>query len=234
MNKIVWCCWLQGRYQAPWLVERCLSSWEARNRDWEVRCLDREALASYIDFPDLTAKEITPAATSDIARILLLRRYGGVWADATAFCNRPLDEWLGAQITTGFFAFDQPGGGRMLSSWFLASEPENLIVDRWCDATIAYWAAHGNAHDYFWFHQVFAECYRTDPRFAAAWDRVPKRSAIEPHAIQNVGPFENLALAHERVDWECPVFKLTYRLDQRQCVKGTLLAHLLGPAPHAT
>ena len=98
--------------------------------------------------------------------------------------------------------------------------------------TLEYWAQRALAHDYFWFQHLFAELYCTEPALAAAWDEVPKMRANGPHAIQTVGLFQTNSLTiRERVDWQCPVFKLTYRLDERQCVAGTLLARLLGPAP---
>jgi hypothetical protein len=232
MRKIVWSCWLQGRIRAPWLVEQCLRSWEERNPEWDVRCLDQGSLARYIDVPDLSTKQITPTSYSDIVRILLLRTHGGVWTDATVYCNRPLDDWLEELVPSDFFAFANPGGGRLLSSWFLAGEAHHAVFERWCAVTLEYWAQRALAHDYFWFHHLFAELYGTEPAFAAAWDEVPKRSADGPHAIQTVGLFEtNPVTIRERVDWRCPVFKLTYRLDERQCVPGTLLARLLGPAP---
>lgn len=234
MKRIVWCCWLQGRANASWLVTECLSSWERHNPSWDVRCLDQEGVARLVDLPELSSLEISPAAIADVARILLLNKYGGVWTDATVYCNRPLDEWLGPQLTSGFFAFSRPTHDRMLSSWFLASEANHLIVDRWCARTLEYWVTHKSAHDYFWFHHLFGELFNSDPVFAAAWKRVPSWSAAEPHAIQTVGMFRtDEREIRQGVNWQCPMFKLTYRIDERLCVEGTLLARLLGRAPAA-
>ena len=234
MKKVIWSCWLQGRARAPWLVERCLSSWQARNPDWEFRCLDEDSLARYVDLPELGPCRITRTSFSDILRVFLLRAHGGVWTDATVYCNRPLDEWLHARQSSGFFAFERPASDRMLSSWFLVSEAHHFIVDRWCESTIRYWAEHESAHTYFWFHELFRQLFDADPAFAAAWSAVPKLSAHGPHMIQRIGLFESDAEAvQSRVDWQCPMFKLTYRIDESRCVDGTLLARLLGSAPPA-
>lgn len=48
---------------------------------------------------------IPPAAESDILRLYLLKKYGGVWVDATNLCRRPLDAWLPSAACEGFFAF---------------------------------------------------------------------------------------------------------------------------------
>ena len=57
----------------------------------------------------------------------MLRQHGGVWADATSFCLRPLDDWLNAAYAAGFFAFRNPAKDRMMANWFIASEPDNAL-----------------------------------------------------------------------------------------------------------
>lgn len=228
MNKIIWSCWFQGRRHALPLVEKCLTSWERSNPGWELRCLDQHELRRYVDLPDFAGKRITYASLSDVVRILLLKEYGGIWVDATAFCHRPLEEWLEPWFRHGFFAFDRPGGNRPLSSWFLASEENHYLVDRWCAKTLAYWSERTRADSYFWFHDLFRDLCESDAEFGCTWDRVPKLSAAGPHAIQRVGMFEkDVGKIADGVDWLTPVFKLTYRIDERRYVPGTLLWRLL-------
>ena len=232
-NQIIWSCWLQGREHAPWLVEKCLASWEQRNPGWELRCLDQHSLPRYVDFPDLGGKRITRTSFSDIARILLLNEFGGVWVDATTFCNMPLARWLDARSASGFFAFDRPGDDRRLSSWFLASERYHYLVDRWCAGTLAYWSGRARADSYFWFHNIFRDLCESDPEFRRLWDDVPKLSADGPHSIQRAGMFApERQVAANAVDWDSPVFKLTYRFEESGYTPGTLLWKLLEP-PHS-
>ena len=97
LQKIIWTCWFQGRDCAPEVVRKCLQSWEDRNPEWDFRCLDADTIAKYLDldaYVDLQRQQITAASLSDILRLLLLHEYGGVWVDATTFCNVPLDEWI--------------------------------------------------------------------------------------------------------------------------------------------
>ena len=114
---------------------------------------------------------------SDILRILLLKEYGGLWVDATLYCNKPLDDWLGPHLDEGFFAFAKPVLARALSSWFLACTEQNYIVERWHQETLAYWAERRAAHHYFWFHYLFSDICEADRRFNDNWVRVPKISA---------------------------------------------------------
>ena len=70
-------------------------------------------------FARIAAVPKEPEAFADQIRIEILHLHGGVWADATTICAKPLDEWLPERMGTGFFAFERPAQDRMIASWFL-------------------------------------------------------------------------------------------------------------------
>ncbi|MEA2210458.1 MAG: hypothetical protein QOF83_406 [Solirubrobacteraceae bacterium] len=227
-NRTIWTCWFQGEDRAPPLVRRCLASWRRGNPGWEVQCLDASTLAQFVDLPALAGKEISPAARSDVLRIHLLRRFGGVWVDATTYCNRPLDDWLAAYFASGFFAFARPAPDREVASWFLAAALGNRTVDVWQAAVNDYWqSCSRRKDDYFWFHHIFNDLCASDPDFARDWGRVPRYSADAPHALQRVGLSSPAHLGDPRIDWHTPVFKLSHHLDERDYRPGTLVWRLL-------
>ena len=235
MNKIIWCCWFQGFEEAPFLVKQCINSWKNKNQDWDFRFLDKYNIREYIpleEYIDLNQKQITGAALSDIVRIMLLHEYGGVWVDATTYCNIPLDDWLSENLSEGFFAFDKPGEDRLLSSWFLAAEWDNPIVNAWHRKTIEYWKHHKHVSQYFWFHYLFAETLSEDEKIAEIWDRVPKISADGPHSLQKPSIFHRQwQESYHLVDWKIPVFKLTYRIEETFLNNGYFLNYLLSSVP---
>ncbi|MBM9595170.1 capsular polysaccharide synthesis protein [Roseitranquillus sediminis] len=137
----VFALWDKGRDGAPDLVRRCLDRWEALNPGHELVVLDRAAMeAELAGFPD-PVRDLPIQAASDVLRVHLLARHGGVWVDATVLPTMPLDDWLPELLApAGFFAFLKPGAERPLSSWFLAAEPGASIPPR-LDAEIrAYWS----------------------------------------------------------------------------------------------
>lgn len=211
----IWLLWFQGWDLAPPLVQACRQSWIDHNPGWEVRAIDAEDLVGVpsIRRPD----DRFPAARSDIARAHLLRDHGGVWADATVFCRAPLDSWLPSLMSADFFAFDSPGYGRMLSSWFLASRPDSAVINRWTDRTDRYWSLRDEPDTYFWFHGLFADLFESDPTFRRTWDSVPRRSAAGPHYFapydyRYTGPLTPRASARLSLDLD-PMFKLRSRTD---------------------
>ncbi len=138
----IWFLWFQGKANMPEIVEMCFESWLRHNPTWEVVFLDDTNLEKYIGFRselNLNRDDIPLQAQSDIIRINLLQKFGGVWVDSTCYCNQPLDNWLTDKLSSGFFAFNRPNTDRMMSSWFLAAFPNNDLVKSYCDATNAFW-----------------------------------------------------------------------------------------------
>jgi len=195
MRKIIWTCWFQGREQAPKLVRRCLQSWQKRNPGWDVRVLEASTVPRYIDLGphiDLTRQTISAAPLSDILRMLLLHEYGGVWVDATTFCNVPLDDWLPVGANTGFFAFACPGQDLFLHTWFLAAQPGNPLLTKWAARALRYWQGREQPHDPCWLHHQFGQLCATDRQALRAWQDVPRISADASYSIQKVGIYEEV------------------------------------------
>jgi len=136
LPKKIWILWLQGLDNAPLLVRNCYASWVKQNSGWEITFLDQNNLHEYIELDDL---HITKQAFSDVVRINLLAKYGGLWVDATCICTMPLDEWLPKYMGTGFFAFERPAVDRMMGPWFLAGSQYNYIINALHTRINAYW-----------------------------------------------------------------------------------------------
>jgi hypothetical protein len=232
LPKVIWMLWLQGWDRAPRLVRACRQSWEANNPNWTIHCLDRVSVVKFVANCDTLAALVDcdqpPEATSDRLRVALLAQHGGVWADATTYCLRPLDDWLFDVLRSGFFAFDRPGPDRLVSSWFLAAEPGNDLVRRWAEATLEYWKERRQRHHYYWFHYLFGAEYEKDPVFRSVYDNMSKISADGPHYYV---PYHDklpqpLTEPDQRVisGVEAPLLKLTHF--QGEYPAGSVVEHL--------
>lgn len=106
------------------------------NPEYSVIALDASAIGEYLDIPSeirIDRPDITVQKISNLVRIGLLATRGGVWADATLMCSKPLRNWLPEYYSTGFFAFRNSNRDRMFSNWFMVSEAENILTRKLYD-----------------------------------------------------------------------------------------------------
>lgn len=142
--KRIWLLWAQGPEQMPAVPRACVQSWVRHNPGWEIELLSMQSLGRFVHplLDSAEARSQRPYRLSELARLDLLSRHGGVWADATCFCVKPLDDWLPDRLDSGFFAFATPGRDRLMASWFLASRREGYIVSRMREELIDYYLGH--------------------------------------------------------------------------------------------
>ena len=102
--------WHQGWNKAPDIVKRCADTWQRHNPTWDINFLDATTLGEKVKLPvALKSMNLPLPALSDVIRMCLLKKYGGVWADATLWCVRPLDDWIdSACASTGFLLTINP------------------------------------------------------------------------------------------------------------------------------
>lgn len=143
MNKLIWTYWHQGLENAPPIVRRCVGQMKSVHPDWTIRVLDEGSVYEFAEpvpvKPEIWG-ELSLPHQSDLLRTQLLIKYGGVWMDPTVFCVQSLDNWIFQAVEkAGVFFFDKPGPDRIISNWFIASEPDNELLTKLYRALIEYW-----------------------------------------------------------------------------------------------
>jgi hypothetical protein len=201
--RIIWFVWFQGLAQAPYVVRKCHESWVARNPSWRVVCLgqdDLPAVAS-VDYSSGNIATLSLQHQADLLRLDLLAHHGGVWADATCFCVQPLDDWLVPRMESGFFAFHRPQPDRIISNWFLAAQPGNVLVSRLFDWMLTHWRDRSfRTDERQLLEKVLTRLLRGSSRTRGWWFSpvIRDRLAVSPYFAFTYG-FEKLVGA----DSEC-------------------------------
>jgi hypothetical protein len=155
LPKIIWIYWHQGEKNTPFLVSSCMASWRKRNPAWTIRVIDGASLRQTVDMEGLDCREDIPLqALSDVIRVKLLTRHGGVWADATLFCAQPLDTWLPRYYVDRFFAFASRRRDRVMTTWFLAADKDSEILQLWTREMLNFWHSHRFRKKSDWGRQV--------------------------------------------------------------------------------
>lgn len=184
----VWVCWLQGREQAPALVQRCLSSIERHlQEDQQLIVITAANYADYISLPDyVIAKwqkgQITDTHFSDIVRIHALARYGGCWIDATCYLTAPVPQRI---LQAPLFLFRTHGefSYTYIQSCFMVSRQNSYIMRKWCAALCAYWREETELINYFTLHLLFIALLRQDPIFRQQFAQVEVASDEPMHTL---------------------------------------------------
>jgi hypothetical protein len=212
LPKIIWIYWGQGWNNAPNIVKLCKKTWIYKNPNWEVISLDQNNISKYVNLNKYTNKKINYTSLSDIIRINILSKYGGIWVDSTVLCKTPLDNWLPILMQSGFFAFNKPGIDRMLSSWFLAAKKDNYIIKIWKKYVDIYWKYAKKPSVYYWFHYIFEDIFKKNQKFRYYWLNTPKISAHPPHLLQkNILKKKNIRDCLDSLN-KSPVHKLSHKI----------------------
>jgi mannosyltransferase OCH1-like enzyme len=126
-KKNIWIYWEQGWDNAPDICKLCKKSWEKLNPNWVINVLNKNNINNFVDVYEIRENfwDIEPIQVrADLIRTLLLKKYGGVWVDATLICMKPLDKWLFKYFSKknkeDFFCFKFKKV-ISLSNWFLVS-----------------------------------------------------------------------------------------------------------------
>lgn len=184
IEKNIFIYWNEGENLAPELVKLCINSWRILNPGWSITVLDKHSADNVLPRKNLPS-DITEASYSDLLRLHLLKVNGGVWADATTLCLKPLDHWLHfLLLTTDIFLFSNPAADRKVASWFIASRKRSHGLRIWKEKSLEYWTNISRQPSYyFWLHYLFQYLFFSSRDFKAAFKNMPKISASPHHAL---------------------------------------------------
>ena len=135
LPKKIWLYWNAPLTSAPEIIKESLNSWTKMNPGYEVTYLTDENINKELGFDfnaafQLASVNLGLALKADILRLYLLAAHGGIWADTTTLCLKPLDTWLLADLEElNFYAFRHKSNKtRPIEVWFLAAEPGSWII----------------------------------------------------------------------------------------------------------
>ena len=219
--------WAQGIQHAPTVVRVCQAALSRRHRPDDVVVLDDNLLPHYVDLPPRVLRRTFDDKTklSDVLRLELLWRYGGVWMDATCLPRQRVLDVVPDLLPSGFFAFTYRPA--RISSWFLASAPGNPVVAMVREAQFVHWEHNEKPLGYYVLHHLFESLYHLDEGFRAAYAPTPRvsshppsRFAREMHKPYDAGHYDELLGASF-------VHKLSYKYPTSDVTPDSMLSHLV-------
>lgn len=203
--KIIWVSWLQGVDTAPLLVQDCVKQIYKWAFDYDIRIVTSANMKDYVDIPKHILQKlqkgiITYTHFSDILRIYLLAKYGGIWMDATVLLTQSLPDYV-TQETLFFFqkAKDNPHP-HVGSSWFIAAAPAHPVIINVTELLNCYWQKENKLRDYYLFHDFVTLVMTESVQGRAALKTMPYVSNVLPHTYTKesfqVMPIHKLSYKH--------------------------------------
>lgn len=233
MGNKIWMCWWQGIDNAPEIVKACIESVRRNAAGREVIVITDENLKDYVDIPKWILDKVDAGIASrtnlsDLLRLSLLARYGGIWLDATFFCCHPLasdvysaplfsikrPDYLHGSIASGYFAGYSLG----------CDEAHRFVFSATRDLFLEHWRQSNYLIDYLLVDYLIVMAQRHCSDIAAAF------AAIKPNNPACDELFKVLAEPFDARKWaemskSTDLFKLTWKQDFFRTKDGSLTAY---------
>ena len=227
-DDCIWIAWFQGLEKAPPLVQHCVKSIQQNANGHKVIIITEKNIFDFVQFPDYIiqkykAKILTMQQLSNMLRMSLIYKYGGVWIDATMLATAPLSP---AIFNSEFYTIKKTSAspyyipqGRW-TTYFLSGKKGCPLAHIIVSVLFAYWKTNTELVDYFLFDQTINFCYENSPMCHALIESVPENN---PEAIFFKGrygkPFD--AAEWERIKKTTSLFKLSWKEPFDSTKKGT-------------
>lgn len=137
--KVIWMYW--DDVSIPPYISLMIDKIRNDNKDHDLVVLNKNNLVSYIEDLKFSSDKYIPIANkSDIIRLELLKRYGGIWIDSSVILTKPIS-WVhdinkDKKVDLIGYYRDVSTKDRMypiVESWFLCSQKNNLFINEWLD-----------------------------------------------------------------------------------------------------
>lgn len=137
LPKIIWLYWDDPEY--PKYIGALVGRVRSLNADCDVRLLNRMNVSRYIDDYMVRQEGLSATMKSDLIRLELILRYGGIWLDATSLIFEDFT-WIHEKFQSGRYNFVGYYGRwthernfPLLETWLIASPPGDELIQAWRD-----------------------------------------------------------------------------------------------------
>lgn len=219
----------------PDLVKVCTESVKKHNPEHKVILVTETNYNQYIVLPDFIVSKyknniIPPAQFSDIIRLALLEKHGGIWLDSTIYLTDKLPE---IAFSSEFFTYKNPIGLNieqvrnfkqlemlcnfinlpvmLPSTWFISSASNNIVISNWLKLLLEYWKNENTLVDYFIMDYFFVLLILQNDICRKIFTDIPAFLTLPAEMLQAAMPEEFNDDVFETVKSVSPIHKLTLK-----------------------
>lgn len=225
----VWVCWLQGEENAPLIVKKCIDSIKKFNIAKKIHIIDKTNFKNFVDIPEYILNKwskgiISDTHFSDILRLELLIKNGGVWLDATTLLTDEIPEFIYQRNLFMFTSKNIDDITIQSNSWFIFSVKENRLLKTTRDLLYEYWKNENNLIEYFLLHFFMNMAIK---KYPDDWSNVFLITDDIAHTLSY-----NFYKRFNEEEWNqilklSPIHKLTYKIDKRKKLDDTFYEYIV-------
>lgn len=158
----IWVCWWQGEAQMPPVVKTCYCSLLSHSNGHPVHLICKDNIAEYVTMPPVIEQKretglITLTHFSDLLRVALLEKHGGLWIDATIFATGDVPREIPYFYTIKQKCIDESYvSDYRWTGYFLGGSKNNPIFSEINKYFTYYWTKHDSLIDYYFLDYVIA------------------------------------------------------------------------------
>jgi hypothetical protein len=174
----IWVCWWDGIAMMPPVVRACYNSLLKHSNGFKVTVIDKDNYSDFISIPDhvlekVKNKTMTITHFSNIIRMFLLFKYGGLWFDATILVTGKIQ-----LAKNPFFTIKREFGGddvpkRRWTGNCIGGVKNNSLFQFVCEFLCEYWKKYDEMIDYFLYDYSIATAYKSVPVIRDIIDNAP-------------------------------------------------------------
>lgn len=226
INKTIWVFWWQGKDNMPLIVQKCYNSIIKYSNGANVILITKYNYKKYIEIPEIMIYKLNKgiichAHFSDIYRVCLLEKYGGLWLDATIFVTSPIDNSIFDQ--TFFSMKKDPSDGMSFnsrySSFCFGCKPHNILFRNLKTLFLSYIENDKYFVDYFTFDYFIRMVCDEIPECKKMVDSLVYN---HPNQLSIQLNFDNLFDKKKYDSWlmDTSFHKLTYKGKHYETING--------------
>lgn len=189
MPKIIWWCWLQGEDKIPELSSICLNSLKEKIPDYKINIVTLDNLSEYVELPRIIytkfkAGWISGAHFSDIIRLALLAKYGGIWIDSTVYCTD--NKMIKTIENNNMFMYQNLMSSNSniikMSNWLMATKKGNPFFKEASRLLNNYYVSANYTEDYYVCHLILT--FLLTQKYSKIWNEMDIFNNTDPHMLQ--------------------------------------------------
>lgn len=147
--KIIWTYW--DTEEVPEIVKLSMKSWRKTSPNYFINLMNQKNIEEFVSLPE-NWKRLPSYRQSDIIRLRLLEKYGGVWIDASTILLEDLDNFISKDNLTLFITPLSSLENPVFENWFISAPPNNKVIKMWIEEVLL---ALQNTNKYIYDSNVY-------------------------------------------------------------------------------